>query len=1742
MLRPTGTAVPRLLLLLGITFLLATGLAASIASASTKRQEQAAASAATGPLGFSASPFNALNRLAGRAASAPASVRRLLTTHISGQTYTTNQEWTTSGSPYVVDGTVTVNTGVTLTIDPGVIVKFNGAAVGLTIDGTLNAIGTSGSRITFTSYQDDTAGGDTNGDGTATTGAKGQWRSIYGLNGGHLNISYADIRYGGSTSSSGMVDTYGSNTQVALDHDTLSYSGIADLWENFNVVGAVTNSTISNAQTRGVGINLAVVTVANSTIQNNYDGLWYQLDASHPGNTVSNTIIQNNTHDGIYLPFDNTTTSDKLPFLYRLDITGNGNYAMEGAANNKNRKLIARLLYLGTDAYYWYNPGGCSTLGSPNAIGEVASRSSQQTIPTGPISGGTYSVFPNGNTQINCGYSTFDLRGQLARSSVANLLAYLPDWQTLGDCKGDSSADPFNGAGGGFQQFFAAFAANLCAFRSDPVNTATGNFVQEDTDATLPGIGIPISFTRYYNSLDTETGGPLGIGWTDNYNSRLEIQANGDILAASPTSQQAYYTKQSNGTYVGDPGVWATLSKSGSTYTLVGKDQSTLTFDSTGKLTSWVDANNKGLSFAYNGNGRLSTVTDASGRQMTLAYNASNELSSITLPGSRTVSYTYVASGSGNSGQLATVTDLRGKTWTYAYTTNNFLQKLTDPLSHVVFNNTYDTDGRVLTQKDALNNQTSFSWNASSQTETVTDPRNHTWTDTYAGNVLQSRIDPLNNTTSFGTDTNLNQTSVTGPAGKSVSLGYDSNGNLTSATSTDLNATKTLAYNSKNEITSVTDARGKETDYSYDSSGNLTSVVQDGTTIQTNSYNADGTLATSKDGNNHETDYTYDSNGNLTSSTDPLGKVTSYTYNSAGQPLTVTDPLNHTTTFTYNAAGQVLTQTDPLSHVTTYTYDDAGNRATMVDARGHTTTYAYDADNHLTSVTDPLSHTTTYAYDAAGNQTSVTDPNSHTTTYAYDVDNRLSSTTDARGKTTSYGYDSSGNQTSVTDPNGHTITYTYDVAGRVLTETDPLSHTTTYAYDKVGNQVSVTDANSHETTYTYDAAGRILTATDPLSDTTTYTYDAAGNETSTEDANSHTTTYAYNADNERTGVTSPLSKTTTTSYDDAGNISQLTLPSGTTIGYTYNADNELTAVNYSDSTPDLTFSYDANGNRTQMTDGGGTQTYAYDDANRMTGVTRGSGSFSYTYDPVGNVTQRTYPDGTVASYGYDAGNNLSSVTSNSLTTSYSYDDAGNLTSTTFPNGITQTLAYDNANRITDIANSKSGTISELAYTLDNVGNPTQIVRTGTLPGTTTYTYDDANRVTGACYQSSCPGGSDPFIRYTYDAVGNRLTETRPSGTTSYTYNAGNEMTAAGSTTYTYDDNGNQTSAGSDTYGYNAAGQLTSANVAGTTTDYTYDGDSNRATADDGTNVTKYTWDTNWAEPQLVRESDGSGNLIRRYVYGNGRVSMTESGNAYYYLADALGSVTDLTDSTGASEWAYLYEPFGSSRTDDKIDPGAPPNVMKFAGELQDSTGLFDLRARAYDPTTGRFTALDPAPSPGGAADSLYAYADNQPTVATDPSGERATASTGFLSAITIASSPNILRPVPPEPMPPKPLSPSQIKAIVISILLGYFDIPSENLDKLAYGPTRDGVDSGILIKEAGQTEMDNSFTIRLMRPTSKYPNGYFRYTGKSGDYINPRTGEYTSKDDPLSHIDPTKYNGPFKNLPFRQGYKWRFPH
>lgn len=1511
------------------------------------------------------------------------------TTHLSTQTISTSTTWTVAGSPYVLDGNVTVGSAATLTIQPGVIVKFNGQLRQLVVNGVLNALGTDANPIYFTSLQDDSVGGDTGLDGP-TVGAAEQWYRVQ-FSGSGSFVQHAIVHYGGY--GTGVGDTpLRVSSSTTFDSVEVSQNGHAGVSVTSGGVATISNSTIKN-NSKGIHVLNGVVKVDHTTIENNSSNAAYFAFSNYVGapSTFFDNTIQNNA-SGFYLTLPSPPASSK-PYGHRNNFIANGGAQGRSLPSNSTGSDW-RDNYWGSNGTYRANSQWCTNTGFLTYSESLGGGS-----PTSPIYLTQYTA-PSPHQSTICWRSTPAIgSAEFSRSSFEAEF-YLLGAEMLG---GEGASD---------------YATIPFVHAVDPVNTGDGNFVHQVTDLDFPGAaaGQPCSFVRSYNSL-SDRSGSLGFGWSGSFGDSLSFSVTGDATFRAASGASFFFTEQPDGSFQPAPGVTATLLSVPSGYELTRADQIKLTFDSAGKLIALNDRNGQGETIAYDGSGRVQTVSDSVGRQMSFAYDASGRLSQLASSDGRSVTYTY-----NSSGRLATVTDVRGKVWTYTYDGNGLLQKETDPRSNQVFRNTYDTAGRVTDQYDAFDNHTTFAYDALTQTTTITDPRGGIWKDIYQSNVLVTRTDALGKETNFEHDNALNQTSVTGPDGNTTTMSYDVRGNLTHAVApSSLNADKTITYDSMNNVTSVTDARGKITTYGYDANGNNTTLVQDGVTIATYTYNASGQVTSFKDGRNNTTTYSYDANGNLESETDALGNKTTYTHDAAGRMTSRTDPRGNVqgadpnqfrSTYTYDGAGRTLTETNPLGHVTTYAYDNAGNQTSVTDANNKTTTYAYDAANRVATITAPDAGVTTYTYDPVGNKLTQRDQNNKTTTYSYDADNRLANLVTPLGNKTTYSYDVSGNLIKEVEPRGnvqganpddYATTSNYDAAGRLITETDPLGNTTTYTYDAVGNKSTVKDANNHTTSYAYNGRNLLTSVTAPGGVETTYAYDAVGNLISRTDPGTHETTYVYDAANRLTTMTRPLNRQWTYGYDAAGNRTQVvdangnstqTAGDGTTT-YAYDRAARLTAIDYSDSTPDLTYSYDAVGNRIQMTDGG-TQTYSYDDVNRLAQVTRGADTFAYTYDLAGNLTRRTYPDSTVIDYTYDDDSRMASVVIGGQSTTYAYDAAGHVTQTTLPsgNGYVEERTYDRASRLTRVKSVKAAsTLADFTYTLDPVGNPTQVVRAGNAPGTTTYTYDPRDQLTEVCFQASCPGGSDPFIRWTYDAVGNRLTETRPAVTTTYTYDAADELTVRGSMTYSYDQNGNETGVGGRTFAYDLANRLISATSGSATVTYTYDGASNRLQASTGSlpsDKTNYLWDPNGSIAELALERDGSGALLRRYVYGSKRyLSMTTSSSAHYYAYDALGSIANLTSSGGATEWTYVYEPFGVMSTETQDDPNAPANVLKFAGELVDSSGLYYLRARQYEPSDGRFLQIDPAPEDETYASmSSYVYASDQPTVLVDPTGMR----------------------------------------------------------------------------------------------------------------------------------------------------------
>ena len=192
----------------------------------------------------------------------------------------------------------------------------------------------------------------------------------------------------------------------------------------------------------------------------------------------------------------------------------------------------------------------------------------------------------------------------------------------------------------------------------------------------------------------------------------------------------------------------------------------------------------------------------------------------------------------------------------------------------------------------------------------------------------------------------------------------------------------------------------------------------------------------------------------------------------------------------------------------------------------------------------------------------------------------------------------------------------------------------------------------------------------------------------------------------------------------------------------------------------------------------------------------------------------------------------------------------------------------------------------------------------------------------------------------------------------------------------------------------------------TTTTYTYDGDGVRQQTSTGSAAsakTNFVWDINQPNAQVALERNGSNTLQRQYIYGLKRIRQTV-GTASYFHTDQLGSVTNTTSASGASQRTWTYEPYGVIRTSTGT---SPTNFVNFTGEYLDPTGLYHLRARQYDPASGGFLGLDPLERPDSeGAVSQYSYADARPLVFVDPSGMGRTlaSNAGTSAAASVGSS------------------------------------------------------------------------------------------------------------------------------------------
>jgi RHS repeat-associated protein len=800
--------------------------------------------------------------------------------------------------------------------------------------------------------------------------------------------------------------------------------------------------------------------------------------------------------------------------------------------------------------------------------------------------------------------------------------------------------------------------------------------------------------------------------------------------------------------------------------------------------------------------------------------------------------------------------------------------------------------------------------------------------------------------------------------------------------------------------------------------------------VQINGYDMAGSLVWSQDGGGHRVNISYGdsfSDGNNSRNTfaypttltdaDGYQSFTQYNYDFGAHTRVEGPPPNNqpngiVQTFTYDDARRVKRAT--VGNTGAYTHYEYGPYYTQSYSSVNTVSEnPYASDSYRFQIFDGLGHIVL----AGGNNPGSAGGYAAVNTI-YNLMGRVvkqSNPTEVLPNLTPYGDDAAG---------WLYTEQTYDWKGRprTTTNTDGTQKSATYsACGCAGSEaVTVMDEAGRQHRTTNDVLGRLAKVEELNWDSTVYS----------------TANYAYDALNHLTGINHE-GQVRSFAYDGHGRLQTRTTPEQGTTTYAYNADDTtysvtdargasstlnynnrhlLTGINYNAPygvapTPNVSFGYDAAGNRTSMTDGLGSVSYGYNQLSQLTSETRtlpvGSFALTYGYSLAGELTSVTNPWGAQVGYGYDNTGKLTNVSGSgyagvsNYASGISYRASGSLKSMNYGDQQALSTAYDNRMRPTtwNVSNVLGYNYNYDFYN-ERTGRVTyaQSIYDPTLDRS--YQYDQVGALvishSGAEARASAFSGQwgimdGPYSQgYDYDKFGNMTRRYGWGGevqggsagqSSDIFYNYTNNRRNG----FSYDPAGNLTNDLAQSYSYDATGQQTTASASGYFLQQGYDGDGLRAQKTEY-GATTYYLRSAVLGGQVVAELDGGGSWQRGYVYAGSSLLAVQQGGVNWVHEDPVTKSKRITDIYGNIVSTVELDPWGA---DTNRSSNAAFQPQSFTSYIRDANGGQDAMARRYS-AGGRFSQPDPY---GGSYDfsdpqslNRYAYTKNDPVNFTDPSG------------------------------------------------------------------------------------------------------------------------------------------------------------
>ncbi|EGO6680951.1 RHS repeat protein, partial [Escherichia coli] len=281
---------------------------------------------------------------------------------------------------------------------------------------------------------------------------------------------------------------------------------------------------------------------------------------------------------------------------------------------------------------------------------------------------------------------------------------------------------------------------------------------------------------------------------------------------------------------------------------------------------------------------------------------------------------------------------------------------------------------------------------------------------------------------------------------------YDEAGRLKAQTDAAGRRTEYRLHMASGAVTAVTGPDGRTVRYGYNSQRQVTSVTY-----------PDG-LRSSRE---------YDEKGRLAAETSRSGETTRYSYDDPASelPTGIQDATGSTKQMAWSRYGQLLAFTDCSGYTTRYEYDRYGQRTAVHREEGISTYSSYNPRGQLVSQKDAQGRETRYQYSAAGDLTAIIAPDGSRSETQYDAWGKAISTTQG-GLTRSMGYDAAGRITVLTNENGSQSTFLYDPVDRLTEQRGFDGRTQRYRYSATGQLVRSEDEGLI-TLWHYDASDRI---------------------------------------------------------------------------------------------------------------------------------------------------------------------------------------------------------------------------------------------------------------------------------------------------------------------------------------------------------------------------------------------------------------------------------------------------------------------------------------------------------------------------------------------------------------------------------------------------------------------------------------------------------------------------------------------